>query len=769
MSRQKRKKKGGDLRLDLPQIDLNDEVKKDIFGIFLFTLGAISLLSFLSLSGTLGADIYKFTRILFGYGFIFFPAVLFVWGWKVIKSESLFKSQSYFIGIFLMVVSALTFLHLPYAREIMFSVAREGNGGGLVGGAMAWILVGLFGKWGGAVLALALMAIAVVFTFQISLIQIWSFLKPPAIIQPPLPSKAKAVGAKTEGDDEAKGGLLNALKEKIGGKKKEEVPEAAAQDSEEKIPEPPMPVFSVKTIEEKPIEEAEEKKSEAEEDYEEVVPQKEVVVNNFVKRKSNWKLPTVDLLNGSDSEPTSGDIQANSNIIKRTLSNFGIEVEMGEVNVGPTVTQYTLKPSVGVKLSRITALQNDLALALAAKTLRIEAPIPGKSWVGLELPNQSVAMVTLKNVLESPEFNNRKSDLSMILGRDVAGSSVIANIAKMPHLMIAGSTGSGKTVCVNTLITGLLFQNSPDELKFIMIDPKRVELTPYNDIPHLLAPVIVDPDKAINSLKWAVKEMENRYDLLSKFGCRNIESYNDAVRSGRLKEQDPLHYIIIVIDEMADLMATHGREMEAVVVRLAQMARAIGIHLVLSTQRPSVEVITGLIKANITTRIAFCVASQIDSRTILDSSGAEKLLGNGDMLYLSSDANKPKRIQGVFISEEEVRKVVDFIKAQKQEEVEYDNEIVESKRFSSDPMAENSDVDDDLYNEALELVRTAGKASASLLQRRLRVGYARAARLLDLMEDQGAIGPAQGAKPREVYMEGVKSSEEEFEEDANLD
>lgn len=754
MIRKRRKKKGGDLRLGLPQIEISDEARKDILGIFLFAMGVISLLSFLSLSGAVGEDIYKFTRIVFGYGFILFPVVLFVWGWKVVNSESLFKSQSYFIGIMMMLTSLLAFLHIGYPLGEMFGAARAGEGGGVLGASLSWILVSLLGKWGGLVINLTIFLAAIIFTFQFSLASLLSFFRSSTIINSNQEGKAnnKKKGDQTKEEPERKPGMLDVLKDKIGGGHKDE--------------EETAPVFFVKTMGNatsagslaKPEESRPAKKEEKEDDA-------EVFVNSYAARKSDWKLPSVSLLNGSDSEPTSGDIQANSNIIKRTLSNFGIEVEMGEINIGPTVTQYTLKPSVGVKLSRITALQNDLALALAAKSLRIEAPIPGKSWVGVELPNQSVAMVTLKNILESPEFKSRKSNLSMILGRDVAGESIIANIAKMPHLMIAGATGSGKTVCVNTLITGLLFQNSPEELKFIMIDPKRVELTPYNDIPHLLAPVITDPDKAINSLKWAVKEMENRYDLLSKFGCRNIESYNEAVRTGRLKEQDPLHYIIIVIDEMADLMATHGREMEAVVVRLAQMARAIGIHLVLSTQRPSVEVITGLIKANITTRIAFCVASQIDSRTILDASGAEKLLGNGDMLYISGDANKPKRIQGVFISEEEVRKLVDFIKSQKQEDVEYNNEIVESKKFGSDPMSENSDVDDDLYNEALEVVRSAGKASASLLQRRLRIGYARAARLLDLMEDRGAIGPAQGAKPRDVYLESAGEGSSEYEEE----
>jgi len=759
MIRKRRKKKDGDFRLRLPNIEMSDSARRDILGIFLFALGAISMLSFLSLAGTLGYDINRGIRILFGYGFIFFPLLLFFWGIKIVKSEDIFKSQSYFFGLLLFVVSVLSIFHIVYSPDLMFETARLGRGGGLLGASLAWVLVALVGKWGAFVLAFSFLLAAAVFTFEISLAEIVAFLKPPKNEKP----KAKSVqkdnkDVKTE-DDQAehkeKKGLLYSLGEKLKSKEHKTLEGETV-----------APVFSLKSIGDGDSDLATgednlKAEGEAAKDFSGEVDDldsfKELEghkIDRIITSNSNWKLPPIDLLNGSDSEPTSGDIKANSNIIQRTLANFGIQVEMGEVNVGPTVTQYTLKPLVGVKLSRITALQNDLALALAARTLRIEAPIPGKSWVGIELPNETVAMVTLKNVLESLEFKSRKSNLSMILGRDVAGNSVIANIAKMPHLMIAGSTGSGKTVCINTLITGLLFQNSPSDLKFIMIDPKRVELTPYNDIPHLLTPVITDPEKAINSLKWAVKEMENRYDMLSAFGCRNIESYNDAVRV-KYKDREPLYYIIIVIDEMADLMATHGREMEAVVVRLAQMARAIGIHLVLSTQRPSVEVITGLIKANVTTRIAFCVASQIDSRTILDSSGAEKLLGNGDMLYIASDANKPKRIQGVFISEDEVHDVVEFIKSQKEEENDYNSEIVESKKFASDPMGENSEVDDNLYDEALEVVRSAGKASASLLQRRLRVGYARAARLLDLMEDQGAVGPAQGAKPREVYLDGA--------------
>lgn len=735
MIKKRRGRNRNTLAWSLPSLNMSDEVKRDVFGIFLFVFAAISILSFMALAGRVGEGLNYIIRTAFGWGFFLFPVMLLVWGFKIIREENLFKSEGYMFGVLLAFISILALLHLSYDPAQMFSEAREGVGGGLVGAALAWSLFSLLGKWGSYTVAFALLIVAVIIISEMTLTDIFNFLRF---------SRSEEDEAESEScankETEKKQGILSGLRNKLQTAEEKVESDVCSRDAAEV-----SPVFTIKKFGSGVGE-----NTESTAEKQPALPKVKTYVR---KTASDWILPPPSLLESSDSEPTSGDIQGNSNIIKRTLANFGITVEMGEVNVGPTVTQYTLKPSEGVKLSRITALQNDLAMALAAKALRIEAPIPGKSWVGVELPNESVAMVTLKSILESQEFKQRKSNLSMILGRDVAGSSVIANIAKMPHLMIAGSTGSGKTVCVNTLISGLLFQNSPEELKFIMVDPKRVELTPYNDIPHLLTPVITDPEKAINALKWAVKEMENRYDMLSRFGCRNIESYNQMIAAGRIKEQDPLHYIVIIIDEMADLMATHGREMEAVIVRLAQMARAIGIHLVLSTQRPSVEVITGLIKANITTRIAFLVASQIDSRTILDAAGAEKLLGNGDMLYQSGDANQSKRIQGVFISEEEVHKLVEFLKEQKTEEPEYNDEIVESKKFSSDPMGENSDVDDDLYEEALEVVRSAGKASASLLQRRLRVGYARAARLLDLMEEQGVIGPAQGAKPREIYIE----------------
>ena len=478
------------------------------------------------------------------------------------------------------------------------------------------------------------------------------------------------------------------------------------------------------------------------------------------KSKSDFKLPALDFLEKDKGQPTSGDIKANINIIKRTLDNFGLEVEMAEVNVGPTVTQYTLRPAQGIKLSRITALQNDLALALAAHPLRIEAPIPGRSLVGIEIPNRSVVIVRLRSLLETAAFRE-DGILNLALGRDVAGNPVYADLAKMPHMLVAGATGTGKTIALNNIILSLLYRGTPDNLKFILIDPKRVELTTYNSIPHLLTPAIVQPDKAVGALRWAVGEMERRFGVLQEAGQRDIGSFNKKC-SGK-EGGEPLPYIIIVIDELADLMSSYGREAEGSIVRLAQMARAVGIHLIVSTQRPSVEIITGLIKANITCRMAFQMASQIDSRTVLDMAGAEKLLGRGDMLFLAGNSAKPRRVQGAFVSDKEVKKIVDYLKEAKGPD--YKEEIASGGRTAHSEVGFGlgqtavDTTEDELYPEAKEVVSQAGKASASLLQRRLRVGYARAARLLDILEEKGIVGPAAGAKPRDVYLDEGEDKE----------
>ncbi len=462
------------------------------------------------------------------------------------------------------------------------------------------------------------------------------------------------------------------------------------------------------------------------------------------KRQSRIEIP-FELLEKRDMKPTSGDIVHNREVIRRTLETFGIPVEMSEVAVGPPVTQFALKPSDGIKLARITGLHNDLALALAAHPIRIEAPIPGKSLVGIEVPNQSVATVGLREMLESKEFRDRKTMLSFVLGKDVAGKPWVGDLARMPHLLVAGATGSGKSVMLNIIIMSYLYALGPDDVKFIMVDPKRVELQIYNGIPHLLTPVITKVPETVNSLKWALREMDRRYDLLAKHGVRDLLSYNAKV-------QERIPYLVILIDELADLMATSASDVEGPIVRLAQMSRAVGIHLVLATQRPSVDVITGLIKANIPGRIAFAVASATDSRTILDQQGAEKLLGRGDMLYSTAELSVPKRLQGAFVSETEIARVVEFVKS-KYEPADYDHSV--TNRPSAGPTMFGDDGlpsedSDELIPAAKEEILRAGKASASLLQRRLKVGYARAARLLDLLEQEGFIGPGDGAKPREI-------------------
>jgi S-DNA-T family DNA segregation ATPase FtsK/SpoIIIE len=466
----------------------------------------------------------------------------------------------------------------------------------------------------------------------------------------------------------------------------------------------------------------------------------------------DWQFPSVTLLNQKQDKADAGDVNGNAQTIHDTFENFNIDVEMEGANIGPRVTQYTLKPPTGVKLTKITALENNLALDLAATSIRMEAPIPGKRAVGIEVPNIKSATVRLSSMLTSPQWQELQSPLGFAIGRDISGTPVIADLAKMPHVLVAGQTGSGKSVMINTILTSLLYRNSPADLKLILVDPKRVELKPYDDIPHLLTPVITEPEKCISALKWATAEMERRYHALSEAGKRNIIEYN------ALKQEEGMPYIVIVIDELADLMMMAARDVEALIVRIAQKARAVGIHLVLATQRPSVDVITGLIKANVPGRIAFTTQSQVDSRTIIDQVGAEKLLGSGDMLLLTSEMPKPKRLQGALIGDNETVKVMDFIRMQRPPQ--YDDEVV------SQPVQLNGkggivadfggqDADDDMWRDAVKVVIENHKASTSLLQRRLRIGYGRAARLIETMEEQGIIGQADGSRPREVLVSSI--------------
>ena len=502
----------------------------------------------------------------------------------------------------------------------------------------------------------------------------------------------------------------------------------------------------------------------------EVAKEKEdITIDGGQVFSSSYTIPPLSLLGKSSGKPSTGDIKSKANLIQRTLSNFGIAVEMDEISIGPTVTRYAMKPAQGVRLSKIASLQNELALALAAKSIRIEAPIPGRSLVGIEVPNTKKSTIGLGSQLAEDEFKDPSKPLLVSLGKGVSGKSHFANIGKMPHALIAGATGAGKSVTIHNIVMSLLYKNGPDMLRFIMIDPKRVEMTLYKKIPHLLTPVITDPKKAVLALKWAVKEMERRYDVLQKSTVRDINSYHKTIvapaykdlseedisnaEPGSLPEKMP--YIVVIIDELSDIMSSYPRELEASIVRLAQMSRAVGIHLLLATQRPSVNVITGLIKANVPTRLALKVASQIDSRTILDSRGAEKLLGYGDMLYKGEGSNEATRIQCPYVSEEEVKNVVSYI--QKNYKFELDDTITlpdENIGDGAGGVSMGDDQDEDpMIEEAIRVVSESKKASTSYLQRRLSIGYSRAARIIDLLEDRGVIGPANGSKPREVYID----------------
>lgn len=477
-----------------------------------------------------------------------------------------------------------------------------------------------------------------------------------------------------------------------------------------------------------------------------------------------WVYPSISLFDDAPgAKADRGDVRKNAQIIEKTLDSFGITARVAEVNNSPSVTQYALEVSLGTKLAKILSLSNDLAMALAAPggQIRVEAPIPGRSLVGIEMPNRSLEVVPIRTILESDIMKNAKSKISVPLGLDVAGQARVADISKMPHVLIAGQTGSGKSICINSWISTLLFRASPDEVRLIMVDPKRVELSQYNGIPHLLTPVIVEPEKVVSALKWAVNEMEHRYKLFTEVGAKNIEGYNN------MSGFQAIPYILIVIDELAEIMLFSPAEVEDNICRIAQMARAVGIHLVLATQRPSVNIITGLIKANIPTRIAFAVASMTDSRVVLDTPGAEKLLGRGDMLYIPPDLAKPVRIQGCFISDKEVNRLIDFLKTQRSGE--YNDEITRQPVNSPTSLSKNVMVSDGkerdaVFDDAVKLIQETGKASASFMQRHLKLGYARAARVLDELQAAGIVGPVNGAKPREILIPHKSSSDKSFEE-----
>lgn len=721
MGRRKKKNKSEtetESSISLPSLDLAPATKRGIAVVIFFVLAGIVLLAQFELAGSLGAGLLKVLTLLFGVVAYVVPLLLLFIGVMLLKYDlgadpaNTPYARTY-LGALLFFIGISGLIHLLFSSGgNAFVLAREGSGGGYFGAIFAGPLSAALGFWASALVLFAALLIGALVSLNVPL----HLLLPKKAEQQP--ATAKPLGSP-----------LSTTEVKINTMAEANFVSEKLETKDKKVSAPPVqktdePVV-VKT------------------EPEPAVPKLDSIV---LEDRKDWKLPPFDLLDEGKSTVDSGNIEANVALIHKTLKDFGIEVEMGEVNVGPTVTQYTLRPAQGVKLSAIATLQNDLALALAAHSIRMELPIPGKSLVGIEVPNKTTAIVRLRDVLQTSEFINHPSKLAIALGRDVSGKPQIADLARMPHMLIAGATGTGKSVAINSLLISLLYRNTPQDAKFIVVDPKRVEMTLYNGIPHLLTPPITDPEKAVNAMKWAVAEMDRRYKLMAEVNKRSITEYN-AVSSL------PLPYIVILVDELADLMAVAQADIEAAIVRLAQMARAVGIHLVLATQSPRTDIITGLIKANITSRVAFAVGSQIESRIILDMAGAEKLLGNGDMLFISTESNKPRRVQGSYVGEKEVRKVVDFFKTQAGAVI-YNEEIIEKpKKSMGIPGFEEGgeDDDDELFEQAKQEVLQAGKASASFLQRRLKIGYARAARLLDILEDRGIIGPGEGAKPREVY------------------
>ncbi|MDQ5893207.1 MAG: segregation ATPase FtsK/SpoIIIE, family [Patescibacteria group bacterium] len=697
---------------------IGQETLQAVFAILSFVLALLSVLAAFDKAGFVGEYFFNILKWLLGLGYFLLPVMLVMLGVAFLKGIKRKFEMSKLIGALLFFFSGLGLVELLVARE-----------GGVLGYYIAHPLISLIEVYATAAVLIACVAISILITFQMYFtlehLMFWNWFK-------------------KDVDEE------NALKDANS----EEKIDKAVGDVENKLQKEQLKI----------AEQIQNIKKPEKINKDEV---QDIVINRAYSLKA-FTPPPLSLLEKDKGKPETGDIKANANIIKRTLQNFGISVEMDEISIGPSVTRYALKPAEGVKLSKIVGLNNDLALALAAHPIRIEAPIPGKSLVGIEIPNTTKTTVGLGTLLGSDEYQESEKPLLISLGKGISGKSYFSNLAKAPHMLIAGATGSGKSVTIHAIITSLLFRNSPENLKFIMIDPKRVELTLYNKIPHLLTPVITDAKKAILALKWAAKEMSRRYDTLEKCTVRDIDSYHKSILGPAIERKDEkmpesMPYIVIVLDELADIMQTYPRELESAIVRLAQMSRAVGIHLILSTQRPSVNVITGLIKANVPTRVALQVSAQIDSRTILDTGGAEKLLGAGDMLYLGGEMSKPQRLQSAYITEAEVKKVVKYLADAYKDEVmgEINLTVPEAGKdsiFSAEFDSDNADIgdEDELLAQAREIVISSGKASTSWLQRKLSIGYSRAAKLIDLLETKGVVGPANGSKPREVY--GVADS-----------
>ncbi len=808
MAEQKgRKKRTNNKRRNKNQDDiLRRDVKKHIIAILLFLFALIFTLSIFNQAGVVGKFVGKMLTILFGQGKYILPILMMALGVMYFRQMKPIRYILATSGMFLSLLTGLGLLHIFYKLDEMSSMAKEGFGGGYIGLAVAYSLVTLIGKFAGVITLIALLLIGFMLLVNVPVLNL--FYKIADSFKREEDEELEHSGKPLLADDKSTDSVMNSMDKKQNRKSlkkerkglwkklfskgdirngKKEDSNGKQKDNDEILvtkKDLKNNIKKVQFVDETMPSENNIQNIKSESSHQ--APSNDVVDNNF-KRKpiggnkkhkeqstgGKWKQPILSIFEKSKGSSGKNNIEENIETIKRTTQEFGIELEPAGYNVGPTVTQYTFSPPPGVMLSKIVNLQNNLALSLASPAIRIEAPIPGTSLVGVEVPNTKPTMIRLGGLLEEDEFRDSNNHLTMALGKDVNGNSIIAALEKMPHMLVAGSTNTGKSVCINSILSSLLFKNSPDDLQLILVDPKRVELSFYNGIPHLLTKVIVDMNKVVNALKWATGEMDSRYKLLEEAGAKNIVSYNEKVELGEMRKitdvetgeitEEPLRkmpYIVIVIDELADLMATHGKEVEGLIVRLSQMARAVGIHLILSTQRPDTNVITGTIKNNIPARIAFKVASQIDSRTILDRPGAEKLLGNGDMLYMGPGYPQPIRIQGPFVSEAETRKLIKYIKNQaKKINFNKDDELqnslegkLEEKVVSGDVREGENYDDDELYPQAKELVIQAGKASISSIQRRLRIGYNRAARIVDLLEENGVVGPENGSKPREVLI-----------------
>lgn len=691
---------------------------REILGVIILLFGLFSLISlFSNKTGLVGIVLRNTYFTLMGFGGYFFPLVII--GTSLLFLIAKFEGDDKFKTACLLILflCLLVFLDITYIKENNFSnrilmsihLSKKGVGGGVVGSFIGYILLKLFGSVGSYILISFIALIAVLLFTDVKFTDLLDKVK----IKFKFKSKKNAPSKVSNKIDNKRNIQANSF----------------IEDSKQEV--------IIKEYNSKPKGNHKNKLK------------TNIVITDNKASFSNFKFPSLELLEDVEKKQTydfKKEVINNAKKIEETMKNFGIDSRIIQIDRGPTITCYELQPAPGVKVSRIVNLSNDLALSLAASDIRIVAPIPGKAAVGIEVPNKVKDMVTLKEILQSEEYLNLDSNIPLALGKDITGKTVISSIDRMPHLLIAGATGSGKSVCINTIIMSILFKAHPDDVKLLLIDPKVVELNIYNGIPHLLIPVVTDPKKAAMALDWAVKEMERRYKLFADNNVRDIKSYNRMLAD---EAGEKLPNIVIIIDELADLMMVAAKEIEDYICRLAQMARAAGMYLIIATQRPSVDVITGTIKANIPSRISFAVSSQIDSRTILDMSGAEKLLGKGDMLFFPSNLPKPVRVQGAFVSDEEVKRVVDFLKSQNT--AEYDDEVMSTIENEANMNDLHRDADE-LLPDAISLVVDEGQASISLLQRRLKIGYARAARIIDQMEERGIVGGYEGSKPRKVLI-----------------